>query len=145
MASPTTISKNVHHLTERYRSLLQPILTEQAENNCLCLCPDLWTDQFRKMNYLGLTASFIDKSYELIVLDLCCCEYQEVDKSGNCVLQVRKLFERRSGKCEIFFQAIRRQLDLYGLTSYMDRNKIVFTCDRGPNILKALKGESIVD
>ena len=61
------------------------------------------------------------------------------------VLQVRKFFERQSRKCEISFQAIRRQLDLYGLALYMDRNKIVFTCDRGPNTLKALKGESIVD
>ena len=33
-------------------------------------------------------------------------------------------------------QAIRCQLDLYGLTSYIDNNKIVFTYDRGPNILK---------
>ena len=39
------------------------------------------------------------------------------------------------------FESIRRQLDLYGLTSYMDNNKIVFTCDRGPNILKAIRSE----
>ena len=77
-------------------------------------------------------------------MDLCCCEYQEVDKSGDCVLQVRNLFERRSRKRRISFQAIRRQLDIYGLISYMDRTKIVFTSDRGPNILKALKSESVV-
>ncbi|CAF4365844.1 unnamed protein product [Rotaria sp. Silwood2] len=127
LVTPTTISKNVHQLAERYRSLLQPILIEQAESNCLCLCPDLWTDKFRKVNYLGLTAVFIDKNYELISIDLCCCEYQEVDKSGDSVLQ-----------------AIRRQLDLYGLTSFMDNKKIVFTCDRGPNILKALRGQPII-
>ncbi|CAF4086103.1 unnamed protein product [Rotaria sordida] len=127
LVTPTTISKNVHQLAEQYRSLLQPILIQQAANSCLCLCPDLWTDKYRKVNYLGLTAVFTDKNYELILLDLCCCEYQEVDKSGDSVLQ-----------------AIRRQLDLYGLTSYMDNNKIVFTCDRGPNILKALKGKFIL-
>ncbi|CAF1140504.1 unnamed protein product [Rotaria sordida] len=127
LVTPTTISKNVHQLAEQYRSLLQPILKQQAANSCLCLCPDLWTDKYRKVNYLGLTAVFTDKNYELILLDLCCCEYQEVDKSGDSVLQ-----------------AIRRQLDLYDLTSYMDNNKIVFTCDRGPNILKALKGKFIL-
>ncbi|CAF2525499.1 unnamed protein product [Rotaria sp. Silwood2] len=127
LVTPTTISKNVHQLAERYRSLLQPILIEQAESNCLCLCPDLWTDKFRKVNYLGLTAVFIDKNYELISIDLCCCEYQEVDKSGDSILQ-----------------AIRCQLDLYGLTSFMDNKKIVFTCDRGPNILKALRGQPII-
>ncbi|CAF3341802.1 unnamed protein product [Rotaria sp. Silwood2] len=91
LVTPTTISKNVHQLAERYRSLLQPILIEQAESNCLCLCPDLWTDKFRKVNYLGLTAVFIDKNYELISIDLCCCEYQEVDKSGDSILQKKRI------------------------------------------------------
>ncbi|CAF3858830.1 unnamed protein product [Rotaria sordida] len=72
LVTPTTISKNVHQLAEQYRSLLQPILKQQAANSCLCLCPDLWTDKYRKVNYLGLTAVFTDKNYELILLDLCC-------------------------------------------------------------------------
>ncbi|CAF1275599.1 unnamed protein product [Rotaria magnacalcarata] len=127
LVTPTTIAKNVHQLAERYRSLLQPLLTEQAENNCLCLCPDLWNDEYRKVNYLGLTAVFTNKNYELISIDLCCCEYQEIDKSGDSVLR-----------------AIRRQLDLYGLTPFMDKKKIVFTSDRGPNILKALKGQPLI-
>ncbi|CAF3317150.1 unnamed protein product, partial [Rotaria sp. Silwood2] len=90
LVTPTTISKNVHQLAEQYRSLLQPILIEQAANSCLCLCPDLWTDKYRKVNYLGLTAMFANKNYELILLDLCCCEYQEVDKSGDSILQHKK-------------------------------------------------------
>ncbi|CAF2064091.1 unnamed protein product [Rotaria magnacalcarata] len=58
---PTTMAKNVHQLVERYRSLLQPLVTEQAENNCLCLCPDLWNDEYRKANYLDLTANYFYK------------------------------------------------------------------------------------
>ncbi|CAF3038405.1 unnamed protein product [Rotaria sp. Silwood2] len=72
LVTPTTISKNVHQLAEQYRSLLQPILIEQAANSCLCLCPDQWADKYRKVNYLGLTAMFTNKNYELILLDLCC-------------------------------------------------------------------------
>ncbi|CAF4372978.1 unnamed protein product, partial [Rotaria magnacalcarata] len=37
---------------------------------------------------------------------------------------------------------IREQLNLFGLLSYMDNNKITFTSDRGANILKALKAPS---
>ncbi|CAF4026456.1 unnamed protein product [Rotaria magnacalcarata] len=37
---------------------------------------------------------------------------------------------------------IREQLNLFGLLSYMDNNKITFTSDRGANILKALKSPS---
>ncbi|CAF5020772.1 unnamed protein product, partial [Rotaria sp. Silwood1] len=33
LVTPTTISKNVHQLVEQYRSLLQPILIEQAANS----------------------------------------------------------------------------------------------------------------
>ena len=84
----------MRHLAEKYRSLLKPILIQQAENNCLCLCPDLWSDKFRKVNYLGLTAVFVDENYELILIDLCCSEYQEIDKSGDCVLQVGKILEK---------------------------------------------------
>ncbi|CAF4126158.1 unnamed protein product, partial [Rotaria magnacalcarata] len=68
LVSPTTVSKN-------------------AENNCLCLCPDLWSDKFRKVNYLDLTTVFADKDYELMLIDLSCSEYQEPDKTGDSVLQ----------------------------------------------------------
>ena len=34
-------------------------------------------------------------------MDLCCTEYEEVDKSGGCVLQVSKLVKKRNGECQI--------------------------------------------
>jgi hypothetical protein len=74
LVTPTTISTNVHRLADEYRLLLRSILVEQAASGCLCLCPDLWSDKHRKVNYLGLTAVFVDKNYELFSVDLCCCE-----------------------------------------------------------------------
>jgi hypothetical protein len=45
LLTPTTISKNVSRLAEYYRSLIRPIMMEQAESGVLTLCPDLWTDK----------------------------------------------------------------------------------------------------
>jgi hypothetical protein len=95
LVTPTTISSNVHRLADEYRSLLRSILVEQAASGCLCLCPDLWSDKHRKVNYLGLTAVFVDKNYELFSVDLCCCEYEEIDKTGDSVLRVSISIERQ--------------------------------------------------
>ena len=88
LVTPTTISSNVHRLADEYRSLLRSILVEQAASGCLCLCPDLWSDKHRKVNYLGLTAVFVDKNHELFTVDLCCYEYEESDKTGDSVLRL---------------------------------------------------------
>jgi len=68
-------------------------LTEQAASGCLCLCPDLWSDKYRKVNYLGLTAVFVNKNHELFSVDLCCCEYEECDKTCDSVLKVGRSVE----------------------------------------------------
>jgi hypothetical protein len=93
LVTPTTISKNVHRLAEHYRSLIRPILIEQAESGVLTICPDLWTDNFRKTSYLGLTAYFVTGDYELFTFDLCCSRYEEDDKTGESVRQVNKLIK----------------------------------------------------
>ncbi|CAF4316628.1 unnamed protein product [Rotaria magnacalcarata] len=126
LVTPTTISNNVKKLAEYYRSLLRPILIEQAESGALVVCPDFWTDNHKKINYLGLTVYFVTNGYELFTFDLCCTRFNEIDKTGV-------------GALKVFLYAIREQLNLFGLLSYMDNNKITFTSDRGANTLKALK------
>ncbi|CAF5193867.1 unnamed protein product [Rotaria magnacalcarata] len=127
LVSATTISTNVAKLAHDYRSLIKPILIRQAECGALTVCPDLWTDNYQKINYLGLTIYFVDSNYKLYSFDLCCSRFNEVDKTGASVLR-----------------ALRKQLDLFGLLPYMDNHNITFTTDRGSNILKALKGYPVV-
>lgn len=93
--TPATISNNVHRLADEYRSFLRSILVEQAASGCLCLCPDLWSGKHRKVNYLGLTAVFVDTNHELFSVDLCCCEYEENDKTSESVLRVSISIERQ--------------------------------------------------
>ena len=83
-----TISNNVHSLAENFRHSIKPILLQQANDQCLCIIPDLWSDKHRKISYLGLSCSFVNNKYELINIDLCCSEYDESDKTGKSVFLV---------------------------------------------------------
>jgi hypothetical protein len=83
-----TIGNNVHQLAEEYRHALKPILISQADDGCLCIIPDLWPDKHRKIGYIGITCSFVNKHYQQITIDLCCGEYDEVDKTGASVFLV---------------------------------------------------------
>jgi hypothetical protein len=85
-------------------------------------------------------SSFLNNNYEMISLDLCCCEYDQVNKTGDSILKVRKSIERRKRIIVLLFQAIRRQLDSFGSTSFMDNKKIFFASELGLSIVKALKG-----
>ncbi|CAF4648104.1 unnamed protein product, partial [Didymodactylos carnosus] len=79
-----------------------------------------------KVSYLGLTSVFVDKNFELKTIDLCCGEYDELDKTGSSVLS-----------------AIRDQLKKFGLEYYFDNKKLSFMSDRGSNIIKALAGQEL--
>ncbi|CAF1419068.1 unnamed protein product [Adineta steineri] len=83
-----TISNNVRQLAENYRHALKPLLISQADAGCLCIIPDLWTDKHRKINYVGITCTFVNKLYQQVVIDLCCSEYDEMDKTGASVFLV---------------------------------------------------------
>ncbi|CAF4438682.1 unnamed protein product [Didymodactylos carnosus] len=121
-----SIANHVRCLAEQYRQSLKPILIEQADAGAFCISPDLWSDKYRKISYLSLTCVFIDKNFEFKTIDLCCGEYDELDKTGSSVLS-----------------AIRDQLKKFGLEYYFDNKKLSFTSDRGSNIIKALAGQEL--
>ncbi|CAF3383242.1 unnamed protein product, partial [Rotaria sp. Silwood2] len=80
-----TVANNVRHLAEDYRRKLKSTLICQAEARCLNIIPDLWSDKHRKISYIGLTCAFVNTSCQLIVIDLCCGEYDDMDKTGRSV------------------------------------------------------------
>jgi hypothetical protein len=69
-------------MAEHYRSLLIPVLQKQAEDGCLCIIPDLWSDKHRKIAYIGITCTFVSGQFKHQTIDLCCAEYDENDKTG---------------------------------------------------------------
>ncbi|CAF4044377.1 unnamed protein product, partial [Rotaria sp. Silwood1] len=85
VVSAKTVGNNVAVMAEKYRNLLKPILEKQADDGCLCIAPDLWTDKHRKIAYIGITCTFVTDKFNLETIDLCCAEYDEHDKTGTSV------------------------------------------------------------
>jgi hypothetical protein len=79
-------------LADQYRSLLIPILKKQADDGCLCIAPDLWTDKHRKIAYIGITCMFVSIQFKLETIDLCCSEYDEYDNTGASLYLVIQSF-----------------------------------------------------
>ncbi|CAM4847109.1 unnamed protein product, partial [Rotaria magnacalcarata] len=93
----------------------------------LCIIPDLWSDKHRKICYIGLSCSFVNDRFQSVAIDLCCGEYDEMDKTGKSV-----------------YLSIRKQLTMFGLEYYFDNKKLLFMSDRGSNIIKALEGHDVL-
>ncbi|CAF4618940.1 unnamed protein product [Rotaria socialis] len=112
-------AKHIYKLADDYRAILKNLLQEPYENGCVCISPDLWTDPYKQISYLGISISFVDKEYIYKSFDLCCEPYTQVDHTGENILL-----------------AIRQCLAPFGL---IDFNKLNFVSDRGPNLVSALK------
>ena len=67
-------------------------MKQQADDDCLCIAPDLWTDKHRKIAYIGITCTFVTDQFKLETVDLCCTEYAEYDKTGLSVMLVSQSF-----------------------------------------------------
>ena len=86
--SAKTVGNNVKVIAEQYRDLLKPVLQKQAEDGCLCIAPDLWSDKYRKVAYIGITCTFVSNQNKFETIDLCCAEYDEYDKTGVSIYMV---------------------------------------------------------
>jgi hypothetical protein len=65
-------------------------LKSAAEDGCLAISPDLWSDKFKQNSFLGLTAHFVDEHHVLHSIELCCEPYNEINKRAPSVRKVRK-------------------------------------------------------
>ena len=59
-----TISNHIYDLTNDCRLKLKDILQEPLESGATCVSLDLWSDNHKKISYLGITATFTTSTYE---------------------------------------------------------------------------------
>jgi len=85
-----TIRNEINRMAEEERQQLKQQLIDVAEVGGLCLSPDIWTDSYRKVSYLGATAHYVDENYQFHSIDLFCVEFKAKKKSGEEILKVRK-------------------------------------------------------
>jgi hypothetical protein len=56
-----TVKNELHRLSCDMRKKVKHILVQAAKNKALTISPDIWTDNHRRISYMGATAHFIDE------------------------------------------------------------------------------------
>jgi hypothetical protein len=76
-------------MAKKQRKALKQTLLLAAENNQLFISPDNWTDNHRKISYMGATVHSIDAQFQYQSLDLFCAEFVEQKKTAANIYQVK--------------------------------------------------------
>ena len=82
-----TIRNEISKEANIKRSELERLLVDCAQAGRLSISPDIWTDNYRKIAYLGATAHLVDKDHKYYSIDLFCIELKG-KKTGDNVLKV---------------------------------------------------------
>jgi hypothetical protein len=82
-------AKHIYKLADDYRDELKELLKEPYENNCICVCPDMWSDPYKQISYMGISISFTDENYFYKSVDICCRPYVQNDHTSENILMVR--------------------------------------------------------
>jgi len=75
-------------MAEQTREKFKELLSEPLKNEAVALSPDLWTDRFKQISYLGVTATLIDSLHKYQTITLCCTEFTENEKTANNIEKV---------------------------------------------------------
>ncbi|CAM4976277.1 unnamed protein product [Rotaria socialis] len=116
LPSDRTVRNEVDRAAQHERNLLKIKLVAAADDYRLSISPDIWSDKYRNISYLGATAHFVGDNGIYHYFDLFCSEFKWKNKTALNVLKA--------------------QLSVFGLKELMD--KITFVTDRGANFIKAL-------
>lgn len=88
LCSAHNTSLHITKLADEYRSKIRQELIEPLENQSVTICPDLWTDPYLQISYLGISVCYTDEKYQFLSYDLCCSQYTEIDKTASNIIIV---------------------------------------------------------
>ena len=88
--SRQTISRCITDQAQKYREQLIELIKEPVKSQSLTLSPDMWTDRYRQLSYLGVTVTFVDLNLHFLKFTLCCRSFPiELTKTGENIAKVR--------------------------------------------------------
>jgi hypothetical protein len=89
LRSERTISRHVMTFAETLREQIKEILSIPLKEHSLTICPDYWSDSYKKISYLGVSVVIIDSQYNYKSIDLCCKRFEYEKKTAENTLNVR--------------------------------------------------------
>ena len=75
--SSHSISLHITELADEYRTKVRQKSIEHLENQAVTIGPDLWTNPYRQISYLGIPVCFANDKYQFITYDLFCAPFTE--------------------------------------------------------------------
>jgi hypothetical protein len=84
-----TVKNELERMAKEQRNALKKALVLAAGNYQLSVSPDNWSDNHRKIAYMGATVHFIDDQLTYHSMDLFCSEFVEKKKTAANIYQVR--------------------------------------------------------
>ena len=121
--NPSTVARHAKDTAAELRPFIAVELAEAFTTVGGSITFDIWTDDYRKISYLGQTVHYTDSKFRLRERILCVAEFDgELRKTGE---NIRKLV----------MDGLRR----FNINCV---NNIVFVTDRGSNVLAALRNTS---
>jgi hypothetical protein len=117
----TTVARNAEDKAEKLRVSVAKKVRNAVSVVGGSVTFDLWTDDYKKISYLGMTLHYTDDNFRLYERILCVAEFDgELKKTGD---NIRKLV----------LDCLKR----FQIHDCID--KLVFVTDRGSNVLAALR------
>ncbi|CAF1266528.1 unnamed protein product [Adineta ricciae] len=115
--SRQTISRSISNEAKQYRDCLSELIKEPLKSQSLTLSPDMWTDRYRQLSYLGVTVTFVDSHLHFRKFTLCCRSFPvELTKTGENISKVLK-----------------EELTRYGIERF---DCVQWVSDRGSNFIR---------
>ncbi|CAF1591790.1 unnamed protein product [Rotaria magnacalcarata] len=119
-----TISRALKSEAQLYREQITELIKEPLIAHALTASPDMWTDRFRQLSYLGVTVTFVDSTEQIKKLTLCCRNFPvDLSKTGEHISKILK-----------------EELNRYNIEQLEDIN---WVSDRGSNFVKCFSLNSI--
>lgn len=74
---------------QQYREQLIELIKEPLKSHSLTLSPDMWSERYRQLSYLGVTVTFVDSNLHFRKFTLCCRSFPvELTKTGENISKV---------------------------------------------------------
>lgn len=92
--SRQTVSRCITDQAQKYREQLAQLIKEPVNNHSLTVSPDLWSDRYRQLSYLGASVTFINSQLHFQKFALCCRNFPvELTKTGENISKVKILIQ----------------------------------------------------
>ncbi|CAF0849633.1 unnamed protein product [Rotaria sordida] len=86
----SVISNHIKQLATTSRQMLTSDFIEPLSVQALTIIPDLWSDKYNHISFLGATTTYVDATFNFRCFDLFCREYQELNKQSENILTALK-------------------------------------------------------